>query len=301
MRMAEIKKTPRVRYFTSITRVAVFRVICLLASIALGVWFSFALVSAFKSHSSATVDCKKGFGIVDNNFSYLQVDLLDQHPIEPYFNATLFANLGNGKTEPAHLKLTRSGDGVYGASIIEMDLRYAPNAQTLWSTKAMDVSLTRVSGVHQDFPFDSARFDFDLSWDPLVRLNNFVLRNRNPSFDLACSTYEVQGDGVGKVHISFEARRNPLVQLTAVVLVSAGFLFLIGIVGFVRTDSLPTAVASFFFSLWSIRAILSSEMKTFPTYLDLSILFLCVLLLVSLGVRLALKEMRPYEEGKRPS
>ena len=93
--------------------------------------------------------------------------------------------------------------------------------------KAMDVSLTRVSGVHQDFPFDSARFDFDLSWDPLVRLNNFVLRNRNPSFDLACSTYEVQGDGVGKVHISFEARRNPLVQLTAVVLVSAGFLFLI--------------------------------------------------------------------------
>jgi hypothetical protein len=94
----------------------------------------------------------------------------------------------------------------------------------------------------------------------------------------------------------FEARRNPLVQLTAVVLVGAGVLFLLGIVLFVKKESLPTSIASFFFSLWSIRAILSSEMKTFPTSLDLAILSLCVLLLVALGVRLALKEIRVLEE-----
>jgi len=74
--------------------------------------------------------------------------------------------------------------------------------------------------------------------------------------------------------------------------VGAGFLFLIAIVVFVKKEALPTSIASFFFSLWSIRAILSSEMKTFPTVLDLAILSLCVLLLVLLGLRLALFDVR---------
>jgi hypothetical protein len=289
------------RQLARVTRITVFRVICLFAAITLGVWFSLALISAFESHGSANIDCKKGYGIVNNSLSYVQIDLLDQHPIEPYFNATLFASLGsgNGKTGPVHLRFTRSGDSLYGTSFIDMDLRYDTAAQTLWATKAVDASLTRISGAHRDFPFDSARFDFDLSWDPAVPLSNIFVRNRNPSFDLVCSTYEVEVKGGGKFHVSFEARRNPLVQLTAVVLVCAGFLFLVGIVGFVRTESLPTAVASFFFSLWSIRAILSSEMKTFPTNLDLAILSLCVLLLVALGVRVGLKEMRPHQESKK--
>jgi uncharacterized membrane protein len=204
--------------------------------------------------------------------------------------------LGSGIAAPMHIAFTRSGDRGYGAETSDVEVRYDVNAKTLWATKAADMTLIRLSGYHRDFPFDSARFDFDLSSDLTVPINNFMIRNRNPSFDVVCSTFRVRRLGRNTLHLSFEARRNPVVQLTAVVLVAAGLLFLIGIVVFVKKDSLPTAVASFFFSLWSIRAILSSEMKTFPTLLDLSVLSLCVLLLVALGVRLALREIRSPNE-----
>jgi hypothetical protein len=190
-----------------------------------------------------------------------------------------------------HVTFTLSGNGVYGQSIVNADLRYDQPNDTLWMAKPADISFNRQSGTHRDFPFDSAKFDFDLAYDPAIPINNFIVRNRNPSFDLACSTYHVERKSANTVHITFEARRNPLVQLTAIVLVGAGLLFLIGIVLFVKREALATSIASFFFSLWSIRAILSGETKAFPTILDLAILSLCVLLLVALGVRLALREI----------
>lgn len=273
---------------------------CLIFSFGVSIWFASSLWSAFKSHDPENLSCKAGEGIVGNNFTYVQLDLLDQHPIEPYFNGDLFLNLNNayGK-KPVGVTFILSGSRVYAQSIINVDLRYDEAAATLWMAKAADISFNRLSGAHRDFPFDSAKFDFDLSYVPAVPINNFLIRNRNPSFDLACDTYHVERKDANRVHISFEARRNPLVQLMAVVLVGAGFLFLIGIVVFVKRDSLPTAVASFFFSLWSIRGILSSETKMFPTVLDLAILSLCVLLLVALGVRLALKEIPTLEETKK--
>ncbi len=262
----------------------------LILSFGVGIWFAFSLRSAFKSHDPEKLSCTASFGTANNIFSYLELDLLDQHPAEPYFNGGLFLNLGNayGK-EPTRVTFTLSGTRVYSQSLVNVDLHYDEAAQTLWMAKPADISLYRPSGAHRDFPFDSAKFDFDLSYSPAVSINNFLIRNRNPSFDVPCDAYRVERRNANTVHVSFEARRNPLVQLTAVVLVSAGLLFLVGIVGFVKRESLPAAIASFFFSLWSIRAILSSEMKTFPTVLDLAILSLCVLLLVALGVRLALE------------
>ena len=88
------------------------------------------------------------------------------------------------------------------------------------------------------------------------------------------------------LHTHFVMQRNPLVQLMATVLFVAAALFAIIIPLSVKPDSLPTAVASFFFSVWSIRGILSSEMKVFPTLLDLGILFLCVLLILLIGLRI---------------
>jgi hypothetical protein len=272
---------------------------CLTLSLGMGIWFAVSLSSAFKAHEPENLSCKSGYGIVDNSFTYVQLDVRDQHPTEPYFNGGLFLNLNNayGK-KPVRVTITLSGSSVFAQSINNVDLQYDEVAQTLWMAKPVDIGLNRLSGSHRDFPFDSAKFDFDLSYNPTVPINNFLIRNRNPSFDLACDTYHVERIAANKVRISFEVRRNPLVQLTAVVLVGAGFLFLIGIVVFVKRESLPTTIASFFFSLWSIRAIMSSEMKAFPTALDLAILSLCVLLLVALGVRLAVKEIRTLEETR---
>lgn len=271
----------------------------LIISLGVGICFTLALWSALEAHNHKNLSCRADYLVVDRNLSYIQLNLLEQHPMEPYFNGGLFLSLGNasgyGKT-PVHVTITMSGNNVYGPSTVNSDLQYDEVNQTLWMPKAAEISLLRLSGAHRDFPFDSAKFDFDLKYDPAVPINNFLIRNLNPSFDLPCDTYRVERKGANTVRIMFEARRNPLVQLTAVVLVGAGVLFLLGIVLFVKKESLPTSIASFFFSLWSIRAILSSEMKTFPTSLDLAILSLCVLLLVALGVRLALKEIRVLEE-----
>lgn len=82
-----------------------------------------------------------------------------------------------------------------------------------------------------------------------------------------------------------DVRRNRLVQLVAVVIFSAAALFTILVPFTVKRDSLAAAIASFFFSVWSTRGILSSQMKVFPTLFDLGILSLCVLLLLFLAVR----------------
>jgi hypothetical protein len=264
----------------------------LIFSLGLIVSVFLALWSAYKSHNQSSLSCMAGEGVVNNHFTYLEVEVLAQHPIEPRFDGSLFANLGTayGKN-PTRVTFTISGNDLYLPSTIYADLHYDEAAQTLWMAKRTDISLSRLSGAHRDFPFDSAKFDFDLTFDPAVPIENARIRNRDPGFDLACDSYSANRESENKIHIVFELHRNPLVQLTAIVLVVAGLLFATGIVFFVKTESLPTSVASFFFSLWSIRGILSSEIKTFPTLLDLAILCLCVLLIGGLGVRLALKDI----------
>jgi len=157
------------------------------------------------------------------------------------------------------------------------------------------LGLNRTDGSHRQFPFDSATFDFDMTYTPPVTFYQFILRNNNPSFSIPCEDFSVSNISPGKAHIHFVALRNQFVRLTAIVLVGAGAMFLLAIVFFVKRESLPTSVASYFFSLWSIRSILSSEMKTFPTYLDYMILCLCISLLILLSIRLAFKELGIFQ------
>ncbi len=95
------------------------------------------------------------------------------------------------------------------------------------------------------------------------------------------------------MQIHFEMRRNPLVQLKAIVMSIAAALFVLIIPFTVKLDALPTSVASFFFSIWSVRGILSSEMRVFPTRFDIIILFPSVLLLLLIGVRFLFRWIRP--------
>ena len=92
-------------------------------------------------------------------------------------------------------------------------------------------------------------------------------------------------------------RRNPIVQLMATVIFLAAALFALIIPFGVKREALPTAVASFFFSLWSTRGILSSEMKVFPTLFDLGILVLCVLLVLLIGIRVITWWIKPPRES----
>jgi hypothetical protein len=148
-----------------------------------------------------------------------------------------------------------------------------------------EIPLVRKSGSAKDFPFDSAIVDVETTFNPPLQLRGLILRNFNPSFYIPCDKV-VSKLSSDKVHLTFEIRRKPLVQLTAVVIIIAATLFVLIIPFSVKRDALPTSVASFFFSIWSTRGIVASEMKVFPTLFDIAILALCVLLLVLIGARL---------------
>jgi hypothetical protein len=220
---------------------------CLVISIVVAFSFISALRSALEERDAAQLSCTYGPGIVNNALTYVEIELLDQHPIEPYFNATIFVNLGNAVTDLKRVTFTRSAGRSFAQSTVDVDLVSNPDIKALWGTKRVNFDIVRVTGAHRDFPFDSAKFDFDLKYSPAgLPINNVFLRNRNPGFDLDCTTYKAERLGSDRFHIAFEARRNPLVQLTAKVLVGAGLFFLLGIVVFVKQEALPTSIASFF-------------------------------------------------------
>jgi len=235
-------------------------------------------------------------------FSYIQFGLNDQDPTEPYFNGSYFINLGKtAGTKTIDMQLKFSASKTYATTVKNSRIMFDAQSDTLWMPTEEKIGLNRADdGSHREFPFDSATFDFDMTYTPSVTLYQFILRNKNPSFSIPCKEFSVSNISPGKAHFHFVALRNQFVRLTAVILVGAGSVFLVAIVFFVKRESLPTSVASYFFSLWSIRSILSSEIKTFPTYLDYMILCLCVSLLILLGFRLAFKELGIFqvEQGK---
>ena len=272
----------------------ILRVGLALTSVVVAAWFVYALTTDLKVRNESKLSCDLPVATFKpSDFSYFQLSLRDQHPTEPYFNGDMFLNLGNaaGK-DPLKVSITRSAGGTFAQSLNIGELQYDLTNSTLWMNKPVDLRFIRLSGSHMNFPFDSAKFDFNITLSPSPRLTHVLIRNLTSSFYLPlrnCICFKGWGD---RTHVAFELRRNPLVVLTAVVLIMAATAFLFTIVLFLKSESLPMAIASFFFSLWSIRAILSSEMKTFPTYFNLAILSLCVLLMVCVGLNFLLRDMR---------
>jgi len=270
-----------------------FKVVLLVVSLGLLGCFIYALTQALRVRNSASLSCSARLGASNvSDFSYFQIEVKDQHATEPYFDGNIFLNYGNmaGKN-PIRVAITRSAVSPYARSMVFEDLQYDNSSTNLLGTKQVDMSFVRLTGSHMNFPFDSANFDFTLSFDPSPVFTTVLIRNSNSSFFIPCERVTVFRNTDNSYRVSFPIQRNPLVVLTAVVLILAASVFLFAIVFFLKSEALPTAIASFFFSLWSIRTILGSEMKTFPTYFDLAILSLCVLLVVSIGIRLSVKEL----------
>jgi len=156
------------------------------------------------------------------------------------------------------------------------------DGNTLRATKDVDFDLVTTNGAHRDFPFDSGVFDFTLNFEPYLPFGMVRIVNRVPGFVAECLEAKVERYADSSLHIRFTLRRSPLLQITAIVL-AVGFLIFLGfIVSLHDVKSLATATASFFFSIWSIRNVLGSEIHVFPTLLD------CFLLTVGIGLVIAL-------------
>ena len=225
---------------------------------------------------------------------YVEFQVKEEEPVEPVFDGVVFISLADRYgTEPMRLRLERSAEGAYARSTTFVDLAYDQQAGALWMGAPRQFNLVRKAGAHRDFPFDSATLAFDLGVSPAVDLRVVRVYNQVQGFVMDCGSLSANRSDDGLYHVEFRLSRNPLVQLTAVLLCAASLAFLV-LTAFMKSESLPTSVASFFFSLWSVRAILSSQIKTFPTLLDGFILTLCATLLLILGWKLALAKARPH-------
>jgi hypothetical protein len=232
--------------------------------------------------------------------SYIQYNIKGQTP-EPYFQGGFFISLGDVPSGPAQADVVTTGGRYYGSTTTHVELFRDEQSKTFWMRKEADnVPFVRQSGLPRDFPFDSTTIDFDTTFKPALPLSGLMIRNFDPSFYIPCDMVRASSVAGDTLHLRFEMRRNPLVQLMASVVFVAAALFALIIPFSVKKDALPTAVSSFFFSVWSTRGILSSEMTVFPTRFDVGILFLCVLLMLLIGIRVLMWWIRPSANLNAP-
>jgi hypothetical protein len=265
--------------------------------------FVVELVRARKAQTHEGVTYQLNFEpLFEKNNPYLEIQINEQHPIEPYFKAGVFLNLEDKYgTEPRRFKLMRSAERNYGRSILLLDVHFDSEGGRLWMQNWADLDLPpKRGGLHSYFPFDSATFDFDLSLTPTPDLRVIRLTNRVPGFLMGCSSASASRNTDGTLNLKFQMSRNPLVQLTAITLAVTAAMFMILIVSLHKVETIAAAVASFFFSVWSVRGIFASQLRTFPTLLDCYILTLCAVLLVLLCWKVILSGMHKTEPALAP-
>jgi hypothetical protein len=188
--------------------------------VALGVWFAHAAFSAWTLETSAALSCSTPFDPTQP-LAYIQYNVREQSN-EPYFNGGIFMSLGDVPTGPSNVDVLTTGGGKYGNTIAHAELFRDVPGQVFWMKKEADnIPLIRTSGSHKDFPFDSAVIDFDTTFKPTLPLRVVIVRNFNASFYIPCDQFKAQILGPDKLHVHFELRRNPLVQLMAVVMLIA--------------------------------------------------------------------------------
>jgi hypothetical protein len=248
-----------------------------------------AIHKGWRTASSNGIECQKAFQPLpyqDNG--YIEFFLAKQEASEPVFDGSYFINLAQEYGQnPLQLRVMTSGGRAYGDSITIANLRWTDSIHDLWMTEPIKMPFISTTGSHRDFPFDSARFDYTLTTEPWVDIPVFRFNNRVPGFDIPCDAVNVERRPNGSYHVSFELHRDLLTGVTAILLFVAAVFFAFAITIFVERRSVATAVASYFFSLWSIRGILGLGAEGFPTRFDVGILALCLLILFLLGFRFA--------------
>ncbi len=248
-----------------------------------------AVCKGWRTASGNGIECQKGFQPLpykDNG--YIEFFLDKQELAEPVFDGSYFINLTQEYGQNSlQLKVVTSGARAYGDNISIANLVWMDSIHELWMTGPVKMPFVSMTGSHHDFPFDSARFDYTITTEPWVDIPVFRFNNRVAGFDMPCTAVNVDRQSTGSYHVSFELRRDLFTRVTAIILFVAAVCFAFAITIFVERKAVATAVASYFFSLWSIRGIMGLGAEGFPTRLDVGILALGLLILFLLGFRFA--------------
>lgn len=230
--------------------------------------------------------------ITESNFSYMQIELTQQDPVEPVFRGTLSFLLVDDP-QVGFMDIFTTGAQGYGDMGVSGKVVRASNGKYLVGP-VQDYALNPISGSHRLFPFDSADFDFVISERPKTSYSLVSIINRVEGFVLKCGDASATPMPDGKMHVRIKLLRNPILQLSAIVIALGAIAFAMLIARSKTTEALVGAAGSAFFSLWSVRSILGSQIHTFPTVLDFIILTASILLLAIVAWRTVFS--RPVEE-----
>jgi hypothetical protein len=108
-----------------------------------------------------------------------------------------------------------------------------------------------------------------------------------------CGTLSSKWDGVDKLNISVICRRNPFVQTTAIIVGLAALVFGCLLGRLKSDDDLARATASYFFSLWSVRTLITPAGLAYSTLLDFWFMGVAVLVLFVVAWRFAVPRVPP--------
>jgi len=206
------------------------------------------------------------------------------HQVEQDFNAELFLFYPDSESPPDALRLTRGASAGYLPTILETQLVPWGKGRATPKTIPFAVPTPGVSLRH--FPFDSRTFDFSLGFTPPQRPKVVIIRNLTTDFIPVCSTFSSNWDGIDKLSIKIKFRRNPFVQATAVIVALAALIFGLLLGSIKAPEDLARAAASYFFSLWSVRGLITPSGLAYSTLLDLFFMAVAVIVLFVVLLRL---------------
>lgn len=265
--------------------------------IGLGVAIAVLLLKGWLAQSRAPLTCSAAFGTLDEHNGCFELQVLGEHKHEMYFEGQLFIYYPNSQLPPNKLSIARGASGTYAPSILETDL--VPFSRGRAPRNFLPISLPSPGISTRQFPFDSPTFDLKFTINPPLRPKVIRIRNISPDFILVPDTLKCDWKDSGELSIAFKLQRNPFVQYATVIIGIAALLFglLLGVIK--DPETLAIATGSFFFSMWSIRAIVSPPNLLYSTLFDFWLMAVSVLVLFIVGWRLVGSiERTPGRHGK---
>jgi hypothetical protein len=242
-----------------------------------GLLVLFFLVRAWQAQSGAGRLCVLQIN-TSGNGSYLEIELDKQDPTEPVFTGQLMMYVDPLPTKSVTIDTT--GAQGYGPSTYPAEAKPDLFGKHYDIGPVKSVGFEPDSGSHRLFPFDSASFKVTITTKPEISVDNFRLINRVEGFVLDCGDVSATSSS-GTQNLQFKFSRNPIVQLTAIIVAIASIGFAVLIFRSKTIESISASAGSSFFSLWTVRSILGSQIHTFPTVLDMIVLSSSIVLLLA--------------------
>jgi hypothetical protein len=255
--------------------------------VGLFLWLITAGYRDWQTEITATNYCSIApVGWPQNQFRYIQLYIDNERLRDLIFGGRYFINLGTDfGRDQYHLRITQAGSDNYAPTTLVPTFIWSDNLQNLMMQNSKEeMAFVSRSSSHYWFPFDSGHFHETFTFEPAIDIRAMLLKNLVAGFYISCDTVTIQ-TRAGSAEVSFELKRNPLIVDAEVLLlmIAAGFAVLITL--FIDRGPLPHALSSYFFAVWTIRTLFGLTAEGFPTFFDLCILSLVLLIMLLLFLR----------------